>query len=201
VASSPGIPIQRHHVAHVRRLSVDPALTSARYARECATFNCDGACCARGVWVDLGQQAAIVASAPLIQRYMTPEQQQDPSRWFGGDIKTDADFPSGQAIGTEVHGDGCVFLDSSKRCVLHTVDVEEKPATRLKPFYCRLYPLVLDEGVLTLDEPAAGERPACCTMTGGGERTVFDVCASEFADVLGADGLRELQTALMARQA
>lgn len=191
-----GIPIPRHAVPHVPRLAVDPKLLLARYDHHCASSNCDGSCCARGVWVDLGQRAEILAAAAVIQRHMEPDQEHDPGRWFGGEIKTDADFPSGQAIGTETYHGGCVFLDSSRRCVLHIVDDREPLATRLKPFYCRIYPLVVDEGVLTLDEPAGGDRPQCCTETIDGERTVFDVCTAELEAVLGAEGLRELRAAV-----
>jgi Protein of unknown function (DUF3109) len=196
MASSHTIPITRHAVPHIPRLTVDPSILSARYARDCTSRNCDGGCCGRGVWVDLEHRAAILASAELVQLYMTPEQEHDPARWFGGEIKDDSDFPSGRAIGTETYHGGCVFLDPSRRCVLHTVDDAEKPTTRLKPFYCRIYPLVLDAGVLTLDEPAGGERPACCTETAGGDRTVFDVCTVELEEVLGPEGLRDLHAAV-----
>ena len=194
------IPIAHHTVPHIRDLAVDSGLLTARYSRECATFKCDGACCARGVWIDLAQRDAILASAELVQRYMAPQQEHDPARWFDGQFKDDLDFPSGRATGTAVHNDGCVFLDPARRCVLHAVDVAGTLSTRLKPFYCRLYPLVLNEGVLTLDEPAGGDRPICCTQTVGGQRNVFEVCAGEFEDVLGSEGLRELHAALAVRQ-
>jgi len=155
--------------------------------------NCDGGCCEGGVWVDLNHRDVILAHADVIARHMTADQERDPSRWFEAETPDDPDFPSGKAAGTEASASGCVFLNAERRCVLHLVDDAERLGVTLKPFFCRIFPVTLTEGVLMLDDPISGQRPQCCSRTGGGTKTVFDVCQWELEVALGKEGLEELR--------
>jgi len=154
--------------------------------------SCDAGCCRDGVLVDVEHRDVILAHADVIRRHMSPHQERDPQRWFEREIANDPDFPSGKAVGTEAPA-GCVFLNDERRCVLHVVDdVEDLPVT-LKPFFCRLFPVTVCDGQLTLDEPVAGERPACCSQTAGGGQTVFELCPTELQMVVGIEGVQELR--------
>jgi hypothetical protein len=192
MASRPGLFVGTHTLSHMTRLEVDRALFDARFSQACSVSSCDAGCCRDGVYVDLEHRDVILAHADVIQRHMSRDQERDPDRWFEREVTDDPDFPSGKAVGTEVRS-GCVFLNNQRRCVLHLADdVEHLPVT-LKPFFCRLFPVTVCEGRLMLDEPVAGERPACCSVTSGGDQTVFDLCPAELETALGKDGVEELR--------
>jgi len=177
---------------HIARLVVDRALVDARFSKACSMTSCDAGCCRDGVLVDLEHRDVILAHADVIRRHMSPHQERDPHRWFEREIANDPDFPSGKAVGTEAPA-GCVFLNDERRCVLHLADDAEELPVTLKPFFCRLFPLAICDGHLLLDEPVAGDRPACCSATPGGEQTVFDLCRAELEMVLGEAGVEELR--------
>jgi hypothetical protein len=87
-------------LAHLTELRVDPALFEGRFARECGTRHCDANCCQVGVWADVGQRDLILAHATRVQHAMDPDQEHDPTRWFGGSEADDPDLPSGRAVDT-----------------------------------------------------------------------------------------------------
>ena len=192
MASRPGLFVGRHTLSHMTRLVVDRALFDARFSEACSMSSCDAGCCRDGVLVDLEHRDVILAHADVIRRHMSPGQERDPALWFEREIADDPDFPSGRAVGTEVRS-GCVFLNDLGRCVLHLADDAEGLAVTLKPFFCRLFPITICDGRLMLDEPIAGERPTCCSVTPGGGQTVFDLCPAELETVLGKDGVEELR--------
>ena len=193
MASKVELFLGRHSLAHLGPLRVDPEIFSARYTGECSMSNCDAGCCQAGVWVDVLHRDVILAHADAITRYMDPDQERDPARWFERDIADDTDFPSGKAVGTEVSRSTCVFLNLQGRCVLHLVDDVENLPVRLKPFFCRVFPVTICDGLLTLDDPIAGERPRCCSPTPAGEQSAFEVCPGELETVLGREGVEELR--------
>lgn len=192
MASRSTLFVSRHTLPHIARITVDRDLFDARFGQDCSVWRCDAGCCRDGVYVDLEHRDVILAHADVIQRHMSADQERDPDRWFETEIVDDPDFPSGKAVGTEAPA-GCVFLNDQRRCVLHLVDDAEDLPVTLKPFFCRLFPLAICDGHLMLDEPVAGERPACCSATSGGEQTVFDLCPAELEMVLGEDGVKELR--------
>jgi len=57
----------------------------------------------------------------------------------------------------------------------------------LKPFFCRAFPISLENGTLTYDNQFDTETQ-CCAPVAEGHLTVFDVCAEELEHVLGAEG-------------
>jgi hypothetical protein len=179
--------MRRHKLAYLGEIRIADNIFEGRFASNCATSRCKGACCQEGVWLDLGERDRILDNAGLIQRHMEPGQQQSPERWFETRISDDPDFPSGRAVGTELHNGGCVFLDSARRCVLQTAS--QNQPFNLKPFFCTAFPIVIDHGRLEIDE---GLSTDCCALIAGGSQDVFDVCAGELEHVLGEEGLREL---------
>jgi hypothetical protein len=125
---------------------------------------------------------------------MEPTQEQDPAKWFDHDEQVDSDYPSGTGVGTEATDRGCVFLKRDGRCVLQTAAEEERmPKHALKPFFCFAFPVTIDAGVLTIDDPEFTNRPECCSMMLGGSSSVLEVCAEEFEFVLGAEGMKTLR--------
>ena len=192
-ADGPPLVIREHHLPHIAELEVDAKLLACRFAAGCSMSRCRGTCCTSGVWVDLAHRDRILAHADVIGRYMEPAQEHDRARWFEPGEKDDQDFESGRAISTATIGDGCVFLDSHQRCVLQLAEAE---VPGLKPFYCWAYPIVIDHGVLTLDDEMCPEEKQCCGPVASGALDIMDVCAFELEHVVGATGVSALRSAM-----
>ena len=176
----------------VGKLGVDPSMLEARFAGDCDTRRCRGACCRSGVWLDLGDRDRVLAEADRVREAMDPGQPRDPRRWFSRRVIPDPDFPSGRAVHTRVRGGRCVFLNGQGRCVL-----QKASATRsgppLKPFFCTAFPVTIAHGVLMLDDEDYRAGQPCCAATKGGPLTVFETCGMELRHVLGAAGVSRLR--------
>jgi hypothetical protein len=184
----------RHTMAHVRGLRVDPVLFTPIFRSDCAMRNCNGNCCAEGVLLDPADKARILAHTDMILRHLEPGMETDPAHWFDGDVQPDIDFPSGVCEGTRATERGCVFLDHAGLCSLQKAAAHEgMDRFALKPFYCVAYPLTMDAGVLTLEDPDFTNRPACCSAVSPGALTALDVCREEFEHVLGKEGTNEFE--------
>jgi len=141
--------------------------------------------------MDLREQERILEHVDLVQRHMDEGQERNPANWFGEEV-ADPDYPSGRAVATNVHNGGCVFLNKKNLCVLQIVESHAPPEFGyLKPFFCRAFPLCIDDGVLVVDE--CPDETGCCAPVGKGNLTIFDICAFELEYVLGAAGVDELR--------
>ena len=192
-------PLHNHHLSHLARVDADDEIFATRFASSCSMMHCSAKCCRGGVYVDLEHRDRILREAPLVIRHMEAAQEHDPSRWFESEEIEDEDFPSGKCVGTQVVGQGCVFLDSERRCVLQLAE-SSSPGGGLKPFYCRAFPVVISDATLTLDTEWCPEETQCCGPDPNGTRTALDVLAYEFEHVVGKAGLEELQQLARARR-
>jgi hypothetical protein len=187
--------LRSHALKHIPTLSVGEGIAEARFGATCAMSNCRGVCCALGVKLDLGDRDRILANTDLVRRHMDAGQERDPDKWFEAHYE-DPDFPSGEAVATQVAGGSCVFLNSAGRCVLQAAEADMPAGDLLKPFFCRAYPITLEYGLLIIDDELCPDRTQCCGQEPGGPQTVFDVCAFELEFVLGAEGFQELREIL-----
>jgi hypothetical protein len=64
----------------------------------------------------------------------------------------------------------------------------------LKPFFCFAFPITIESGVLTVDDPEFTNRSECCSVDSNGSKPVFEICAEELEFVLGESGFGELQS-------
>lgn len=189
----PILVIHNHHLTHIPTLKVDPIVLNSTFGHGCSMSNCNATCCQHGVMVDLKERDNILENADLIKSYMEPDQQHDTAGWFDPEDEEDVDFPSGRAIGTQANDRGCIFLMKDGRCVLQFASAEEKVSKHtLKPFFCFAFPVTIETGVLTIDDPDFTNRPECCSMIDGGHHSVLEVCGEEFEFVLGKEGMKEL---------
>ncbi len=157
--------IKNHNLKHIAELRVDPDIIQHRFSLGCSMCNCNGACCAEGVLLDLKEKERILAYADTIKKYLEPDQEHDTSKWFDHNMEYDIDFPSGRCDGTAVRDGKCVFLDSKGLCALQrTAIAEGMNKFALKPFYCVAFPLVIDGHVLTTDDPDFIKNPQCCCI-------------------------------------
>ena len=156
--------------------------------------NCNSQCCQGGVWADPAERDNILAHAAIIQRHMDADQERSPEKWFENNVVADADFPSGNAVGTRANERGCVFLKDDGKCVLQTTAIAEgMNAFALKPFFCVAFPVSIEHGELIIDDLEFGNRAECCCPVENGSQTILDVCSGELEFVLGEEGLKELR--------
>jgi hypothetical protein len=160
----------------------DASLALARFAAGAGVRHCDGRCCQWGVSVDVAERDRIFTHTTLVQGAMDAGQQRDPATWFDPGSRLDADFPSGRAVRTTLPDNACVFRNTQGRCVLHSL--RDATGARLKPFRCRAYPLIVEQGVALVDPDSALRPLTCCGTGGGGPLTVREVCPDEVALVL-----------------
>ncbi|NIN72718.1 MAG: DUF3109 family protein [Gemmatimonadetes bacterium] len=155
---------------------------------------CGGHCCRHGVYVSLPDRERILEYADRVQALMDGTQTADTTRWFEDAIEQDEDYPGGLCVGTATYEGKCVFLNAEGLCVLQALEPQLGLAEgeRLKPFYCRLFPLVTSCDLLEFDDLCDGVRP-CCTLASDGATSAIDAYAYEFKEVLGASGYEELR--------
>jgi hypothetical protein len=123
--------------------------------------------------VDTAEQVRILAAAEQISPHCAPGRQ-DASAWFETILESDPHIPSGEVVHTLVlkdddhyGGTSCVFLRFDFRCALQVAgEAISGDPWELKPFYCILHPLDLDEeGCITLDETSLlKEEAASCLV-------------------------------------
>ena len=184
----------KHKLRHIPELIVDPEILTQRFSPNSSMCNCNGACCAEGVLLDVKEKDLILTHADQIKKYLEPQQVKDTTKWFDNNIENDVDFPSGKCDGIAVHGNKCVFLCSKGLCALQkTAMAEGMDKFALKPFYCVAFPITIDEHVLTTYEPEFTKRRQCCSVVSEGPLKVLDVCREEFEYILGAEGLKEFE--------
>jgi Fe-S-cluster containining protein len=155
---------------------------------------CAGHCCAHGVYIALPERDRILEYADRIREVMDDTQSIDTDDWFEDEIHEDEDFPGGLCIGTAVYNDKCAFLNSEGLCVLQmlepSLDLPENE--RVKPFYCRLFPLTTWYGRIEFDDLCDGVRP-CCTLRADGSTRAVEAWEYEFKEALGQEGYDELR--------
>lgn len=173
---------------------LNPRLLRAEPMQRCRLHECRGACCLHGVWVDLAEQADLLAHAELIAPHLPPALR-DPAAWFSGPPEADEFSPSGQVVHTTVlpdsahyGGTACIFLREDYKCALQVAgECAGFHPWRFKPFYCVLHPLDLDEeGRITLDEtPALLSEEGSCLRPAAENIPLTETFAPELEYLLG----------------
>ncbi|MBI3241326.1 MAG: hypothetical protein HYZ49_03435 [Chloroflexi bacterium] len=139
---------------------VERQLLEARPTQRCRIAECQSWCCTGGVWVDLWEKEKILANAEMIKPHL-PLDRRDEALWFDGEQDSHLDFPSGRGEGTSVvsdpthrAGETCIFLRPEDRyCALQSASLANgQHPWSLKPFYCALHPLTLENNVVQLDD-------------------------------------------------
>jgi Fe-S-cluster containining protein len=158
------------------------------------TEECGGYCCRHGVYISLPERDRILEYADRVQAVMDGTQTTETSEWFEDDVEEDDDYPGGLCVGTCTYEEKCVFLNAEGLCVLQALEpsLGLPEGERLKPFYCRLFPLTTWCGRLEFDDFCDGARP-CCTLASDGPTPAIDAYACELKQVLGANGYDELR--------
>ena len=175
----------------INGLKIDPLIFTQKFVKACDVCHCSGECCYYGVYTDLKEWEKIMSLKERIIKSMDDSQTKNPESWFE-EPEEDSDFDSGYAVGTEVHNGKCVFLDRQGFCTLQKIAMEDGEFKwKYKPLYCILFPLVIFEGVLTVDDEHL-DRMHYCNKLENQTSTVFDCCKNELQYLLGEKAFEEL---------
>jgi len=176
----------------INGMQIDPLIFTQKFVKACDVCICSGECCYYGVYTDKSEHELIMGLKERIIKSMDDSQTKDHEKWFEAP-EPDDDFPSGIAVGTEVHNGKCVFLDRQGFCTLQKIAMEDGEFKwKYKPLYCILFPLVIFEGVLTVDDEHL-DRMHYCDKPENQISTVYDCCKNELRHVLGEEGFKELE--------
>lgn len=176
----------------INGLIIDPLIFTQKFVKGCDVCICSGECCYYGVYTDKSEYELIMSKKDRIIKSMDDSQTKNFEDWFE-DEQEDSDFPSGIAVGTEVYNGKCVFLDKQGFCTLQKIAIEDgENKWKYKPLYCILFPLVIFEGKLTVDDEHL-DRMHYCNKPQNQVSTVFEACKNELKHVLGEEGFKELE--------
>lgn len=177
----------------INGLWIDPLIFTHKFVKACDVCICSGECCYYGVYTDYAEYEKIIEMKDRIKDAMDDSQTKDVKKWFE-EAEEDEDFDSGWAVGTELHNGKCVFLDRQGYCTLQKIGMEEKDSHKwkYKPLYCILFPLVIYEDALTVDDDHLN-RLHYCNRPENQDSTIYDCCKEEIKHLLGEEGFKELE--------
>jgi hypothetical protein len=205
LAAEEEIPASRLAPITVAGYRVDEILFTHGFVHYCDISKCGGGCCHSGVYADLGEHDRILEHADEIARAMDETQDRNTETWFDGIIIEDSDFPSGRAIGTEVHErdggisgftEGCVFLDHRHFCSIQVAAANAGlHRWAWKPDFCILFPVTVVNGILTYDDGHSDDLHYCGpTGEGNYVHSVFEAMQEELRHFLGDTEFEKLRT-------
>ena len=176
----------------INGLKIDPIIFTHKFVKTCDVCICSGECCYYGVYTDLKEHKLIMKMKDRIIQSMDDSQTKDVSKWFEAPEK-DEDFESGVAVGTEVYNGKCVFLDRQGYCTLQKIAMEDgEMRWKYKPLYCILFPLVIFEGAITVDDDHLN-RMHYCNKIENQNSTIYECCKNELKHLFGDNGFKELE--------
>jgi hypothetical protein len=198
------IPASRIAPISVGGYRVDDILFTHGFVHYCDISKCGGGCCHSGVYADMGEHDRILEHATEIASAMDDTQDTDTETWFDGEIIEDPDFPSGKAIGTDVHDrdggisgftEGCVFLDKRHFCSIQVAAVNAGlHRWAWKPDFCILFPVTVVNGILTYDDGHSEDLHYCGPKGAGNYvHSVFEAMQEELQHFLGPDEFHKLR--------
>ena len=161
---------------------IAPRLTRKIF-RRASLRRCDATCCKRGVVLSTVERDAILAHREGVIRTMeaSPREGVAPQRsdWFTGRVKKDPDFLCGRSLDTRVVAGACVFLRADRLCAVHIASEEALGHPyALKPAYCILFPLAVENGALDVCRGSYTRKPECCSPVRRGARTPIEIFAT-----------------------
>jgi hypothetical protein len=189
------IPAHRLAPLTVKGFKVHELIFTQGFVSYCDIDKCGGGCCHSGVFLDTKEYENILAHKNEIVAVMDETQIKDPAQWFDGEWVEDVDFPSGRATGTQVHSrdggisgftEGCVFLDKRHFCSIQVAAAANGlHRWAWKPTYCIMFPITVDEGILTYDDSHSEDLHHCGPAGSGNYvHSVFEAMREELQNFL-----------------
>jgi hypothetical protein len=171
---------------------IDPVIFTQGFPNSCDVCICSGECCYYGVYTDKLEHEKIMEIKDDLIEIFDDSQTKDVSKWFE-EPEEDEDFESGIAVGTELYNGKCVFLDKQGYCTLQKLAMNQGELKwKYKPLYCILFPLIIYNGAITIDDEHL-DRLHYCNKIENQPSTIYDACKEELEFLLGKDGMKELE--------
>ncbi|HKI79324.1 MAG TPA: DUF3109 family protein [Ignavibacteriaceae bacterium] len=171
----------------INGIMIDPIIFTFQFS-----CKCNGECCYYGVYVDSEESERALELKDQIIPFMDETQCKDTGKWFEPP-EEDEDFDSGIAVGTEVINGKCTFLDKNGLCVLQRLAMHKgEYKWKYKPLYCILFPLVIYEGALTIDDEHI-DRLKTCNVNPSPDTSIFEACREELIHFFGEVKFKELE--------
>ncbi len=171
----------------INGLKIDPKIFTFKFSCKCS-----GECCWYGVYTDSKEAEQIMEIKDKLIPLFDETQVKDTKKWFEPP-EEDEDFDSGVAVGTEVINNKCTFLDKDGLCTLQRLaNLEGEHKWKYKPLYCILFPLVVYEGALTVDDDHI-DRLKTCNKNPMTETTIFESCTEELKHFFGEKDFKKLE--------
>jgi hypothetical protein len=211
LAAEEEIPATRIAPITVAGYRVDDILFTHGFVHYCDIGKCGGGCCHSGVYADMGEHDRILEHADEIAQAMDDTQDTDTETWFDGIVIEDPDFPSGKAIGTDVHErdggisgftEGCVFLDKRHFCSIQVAAANAGlHRWAWKPDFCILFPVTVVNGILTYDDGHSEDLIYCGPAgTSNYVHSVFEAMQEELRHFLGEAEFEKLNEYYLANR-
>ena len=170
---------------------IDPIIFTHKFVHACDVSFCSGECCYYGVYTDKKEHDKILELKDRVIRSMDDSQTKDVDKWFE-EPEEDEDFESGIAVGTELYNGKCVFLDKIGFCTIQKIAIEDgEYKWKYKPLYCILFPLIIYDEAITVDDEHIDRLHYCKSLENQGS-TIFECCTEELKYLLGKEGFLEL---------
>lgn len=182
----------------INGIRVDKSVFRKVALRPCGP-DCLADCCSGGVWMTDDEPPRIMKWAKTIKSHL-PKDRHDESQWFV--TRKSKDTPSGIETGTNTVEDPvredetcCIFLRADRKCALQVISRDRKLGwPGIKPFYCCIYPLYLENDVFSIDETTElDEETALCLHGADEKRPMFEIYRDEAILILGKKGYAELK--------
>lgn len=171
---------------------IDPIIFTEKFVSACDVGVCSGECCYYGVYTDKKEHDVILEHKDEIIEIMDDSQTKDVEKWFEPP-EVDEDFESGIAVGTELYNGKCIFLDKQGYCSLQKLAmIKGEDKWKYKPLYCILFPLVIFEETITVDDEHLA-RMHYCNLKENQSSTLFETCREELKYLFGEEGFEELK--------
>lgn len=176
----------------IKEYYIDPIIFTQGFPTGCDVCVCSGECCYYGVYTDKLEHEKILEIKDDLIEIFDDSQTKDVSKWFE-EPEEDEDFESGIAVGTELYNGKCVFLDKQGFCSLQKIAMKQgEMKWKYKPLYCILFPLIIYDGAITIDDEHL-DRLHYCNKIENQPSTVYEACKEELELLLGKDGMKELE--------
>ena len=180
----------------VKGIRIDPDLLRKNAVQPCAIGQCMAACCSTGVWLKSGEVPRILEWRGAVKACL-PFDRQDEVEWFLESVPDENQSPElGTSTVEELISPGrkcCVFLTPDRKCALQVVSEQNHLGwPGLKPYFCAIYPLFYEEGVMSMDDRLPDFEGATCRRFTKGLLAIYELYRDEATLILGEEGYREL---------
>jgi hypothetical protein len=190
---------EKEYALEINRIKIDPIIFTQGFVPGCNIDICGGQCCDWGVMMDSNFKDVILEHRYEIQEIMDAHQPKNIEDWFDDEIIEDNDFPSGKAVATEIYNTAggnsqCVFKGEDNYCKLQiTAEKKGYHKWEIKPKYCIMYPLTIENKILTYDAEHSLELNYCGVHHPENfTNPVIEVLQEELKYILGEEGFNIL---------